>query len=977
MVVLFAQSLDSGFFWPIVVLLILLVLWLISWLLMSRDTGPSLNDLAYLDGMDRRMAKRLRAYGICNDRDLVKVAPALQKEIEGQLGLPDGQYASWRRQILSRWRESYLPSPLRNCDAIYPDPELGGLYWKRPERVDDLTKLDGIDSAMANRLNATGIYTFEQLRLLTPEQRANLKNRFNLAGFDFGRVPLSGVTAASLASVTAGDVGSPVGVPNRGSGSDRIYEAGLVEDSVKNRSGTSGAVPPSGRVEMDIETRRPTSGTPSSQAGDAGLVGSAGARAASDAGAEIPKSRIDAELGRVYTSPPPHRDDLTKLEGIDAGLAAQLNENGIYTVDQLLSLSPTQQATLKRRFDTPHLNFGRWRGRPAGRIDPGPADSGARGSSFQADVPATPTTTGDDDRSRMDVGYVHVSPPHRKDELTRLQGIRPDVERKLNLAGIYTFSQLKNMTPEQQSNFKMRFDLPEVDFGTWSRTITALGAGVAGVAGAAGAAAAASGISNAPTVSKSSSARLEEDASPSSSGAESGTAGSSAGAVTPSESGAASSGRVGFAAGVGSAPASSAASSGKPQVELPTKLHPTFGPVYASAPTSRRDELTRLKGIDAEAQSRLNAAGIYTFTQLRSLTAEQRTAVEQQLVLKPVDYSDWRRCINAWSRGIETTAAEERDYPTGWLHGIRLPEVAKGVFDGQQLVAYPEQVIFRGSDPSSWGTAIEGPQDGVDCAVPVDSIRHDINYVRIRRTDTRESVVAAVTKGLLFAPGFTELSGWNGLCEEFFGGRHLGIYAKDVPQEVETKFGVGGWGFGHRFDHNDQQEWAWNGRLVEPTTFEISVGHIGPPVGTVIFRSDDPTIWNTQTREHENRFAQPVDSVSHSVSFVRLVRVGTGEAIIVRVDRAGLLRRGENPNLGWNGLNDEFLGGRHLGVYKNDAPQEVEICYGEGGWGFGHPFDENNRQTWGWGGHAIGSPTVFEISVLENLPDHLRHELVE
>ena len=81
--------------------------------------------------------------------------------------------------------------------------------------------------------------------------------------------------------------------------------------------------------------------------------------------------------------------------------------------------------------------------------------------------------------------------------------------------------------------------------------------------------------------------------------------------------------------------------------------------------------------------------------------------------------------------------------------------------------------------------------------------------------------------------------------------------------------------------------------------------------------------------------------------------------------------------MGWNGLCDHFSGGHHLGIYHRDAPQAVEICYGEGGWGFGHPYDVNDRQAFGWGGHAIGGPTLFEVSLLEHLPDYLRHELME
>ena len=390
------------------------------------------------------------------------------------------------------------------------------------------------------------------------------------------------------------------------------------------------------------------------------------------------------------------------------------------------------------------------------------------------------------------------------------------------------------------------------------------------------------------------------------------------------------------------------------------------------------DELTQLRRVDDRMQRQLHALDIFTFEQLMSLSEAQRSNVIAKLGIEQSDFIDWRRCINAWNRGVETTAERDHERRTGWLHGIRLPRIAKSVFDGRQLVAYPEQVVFRGSQPKFWGVKVTKPEQDVDQSISAAEVRSDINYVRIRRVDTRESVVTPITKGQLFGPGPREAScGWNGLCEEFFGGRHLGIFADEVPNEVETTYGMGGWGFGHRFEHNDQQEWAWNGRLIEPTTFEISVGFIGSPSGTVLFRSSDPTIWNTRTRAGKDRIALPVDAISHPVSFLRLLRVDTGEAVVVRVTADELLRRSNNPRLGWYGLNDEFSGGRHLGIFHRDVPQNVEVCFGAGGWGFGHPFGENNRQAYGWGGQAVSPPPVVEISVMEHLPDYLRHELLE
>ena len=129
-----------------------------------------------------------------------------------------------------------------------------------------------------------------------------------------------------------------------------------------------------------------------------------------------------------------------------------------------------------------------------------------------------------------------------------------------------------------------------------------------------------------------------------------------------------------------------------------------------------------------------------------------------------------------------------------------------------------------------------------------------------------------MTKGQLFSNGDQNENGWNGSSEVFFGGRHIGAFGQHLPQEVETKFSQGGWGFGHRYDHNDRQEWGWAGRVIEPTSFEISVGCIGDTPGTVVFRGSDPTVWNSKARDGESRFADPIDSVKHPVDFVRIMR---------------------------------------------------------------------------------------------------------
>lgn len=862
--VVLLQFFSHRLIWPFVIIAVVaLAIWLLSWFFFPDPAPQNIGrTLQNLDGLDLKMAKRLKRFGIYSDRDLIRLSARGQQELESQLGLHNGEFHTWRRQILARWRDSYLPEELRNSQLIYPDPELGGRYAKAPSFRDDLTTLDGIDAANAKRINEVGIYTFEQLRLLTPEQQANLKHRFSLAGFDFNQVPAHGVTAKALAAHIAaqgdGDARPTTTKTFLAEAVEQSSEA--VSETSGEQSGNGSPIAPAHAEQRDtgMDAKPEVSAVDSTPAEprDAN-VGQAlnpqrqepttSSQVSRDT---IPKSVMDPEFGRVYTAPPPHRDDLSKLEGVNLESADELNQKGIYTVDQLLSLSPSQQDKLVQRFDLPHANFRSWRHRytaPAATnfLDPEPTEA-------------------------LDT----EEPPRFDDEASGNEWE--------NDARTATQIDTSNNPNSQEQHPEPEPPLPREH------------------------------IESQPVPS---STTMEE--------------------------------------------------------------HPELGRVFINAP-EKVDDLTRLKGIDAERQQRLNALGIYTFEQLMSLGTKGQPALAREADMADLDMVDWCRCIHAWSRGVETVAEVDCPHRVGTLHGVRLPEVASGIFDGEKLVTHPEQVVFRGTNPEAWGTMVLAATDDVERSLAAGSVHTNINYVRVRRVDTGESVVASITKGQLFSNGPEgQTSGWNGSCEEFHGARHLGIYSRDIPQEVETRFGMGGWGFGHRFHHNDQQEWAWAGRLIPQTPFEISVGHIGSPSGTVVFRSSEPTLWNTRTRNGKNHFALPLDAVTHPVSYLRLLRTDTGEAIIIRIRREQLLAQSDNPRLGWNGSNEHFLGGHHLGVYHRDAPQRVEVAYAEGGWGFGHPYGDNNRQAWGWGGHDIGGPTVFEVSLLEFLPDYLQHELLE
>ncbi len=586
---------------------------------------------------------------------------------------------------------------------------------------------------------------------------------------------------------------------------------------------------------------------------------------------------------------------------------------------------------------------------------------------------------------------LYSSPPSNSDDLTTLSGIDSAAAAKLNAAGIYKFDQLKNLDGKQKTVLATQLGFKEADFNEWQRNIYAQRTAVSATA------LPAVNISEAEQrdfkgnfgVLYSSRPEDADDLTLLSGIDANAEARLNAAGIykfdqlknLSGKQKAVLASRLGFKdsdfsewqsnVGVTGTVASGVKLSEAEQREFKSN----FGVLYSSPPEDA-DDLTRLSGIDANTAARLNAAGIYKFDQLKNLDDKQEALLATQLKFDDGDFADWRRCMYAWDRGINTSAEIDGVHATGELHGIALPQIADGIFDGEKLVAYPEQIIFRGSNPEGWGRGGSDGIDNVETSLSCDAIRGDINYLRIRRADTRESVVLPMTKGQLFANGDQSENGWNGSSEVFFGGRHIGAFAQQLPQEVETKFGQGGWGFGHRYDHNDRQEWGWAGRVIEPTTFEISVGCAGEVPGSVVFRGSDPSTWNTRSRDGEFSFADPIESVKHPVNFVRIMRHATGEAVIVRVDGNHVLDEGFDPRLGWNGSGAEFSGGMHLGVYHSELPQDFETRFEFGGWGFGHPYDDNDRQAWGWGGRQLPE-TVFEIMLLEAVPGFMSHEIIE
>lgn len=145
-------------------------------------------------------------------------------------------------------------------------------------------------------------------------------------------------------------------------------------------------------------------------------------------------------------------------------------------------------------------------------------------------------------------------------------------------------------------------------------------------------------------------------------------------------------------------------------------------------------------------------------------------------------------------------------------------------------------VIFRANDAGIWGQTI---YRGVNCrARSLESIPDWAEWISMERLDTQERVFVQMDGASFDALDDSISIGFNASNELFYGARHLGFFSEACPNEVETRFTYGGWGFGHRVapggnSAESLQAVGWEGKEISlDTIFEICLHRELPEQGT-------------------------------------------------------------------------------------------------------------------------------------------------
>lgn len=141
----------------------------------------------------------------------------------------------------------------------------------------------------------------------------------------------------------------------------------------------------------------------------------------------------------------------------------------------------------------------------------------------------------------------------------------------------------------------------------------------------------------------------------------------------------------------------------------------------------------------------------------------------------------------------------------------------------------------------------------------------------------------------------------------------------------------------------------------------------------VLFCSNDVELWGQDVYRGARCRARAISEFPEWVHWISIRRLDTNERVLAPI-RSTSLKGGQHADpFGFNGSNELFYGARHLGLFSESCPNEVETRFTYGGWGFGHRAHEiapevEQLQAAGWEGREIPADTVFEIVIHEELP---------
>jgi predicted flap endonuclease-1-like 5' DNA nuclease len=422
------------------------------------DAEPRVrDDLSAINGIGAQMERELNELGVYRFKQIARWSDAnvaefarrlfCQKErIERDKWVPQAKrllklvYAASLEWGLDRPGTVELEAMIRAefpGQSVRADEDCGILYTEAPARADDLKEIPGINGLIERAMQAAGVWRFLQIARWAPWHVETFAARLQLPAeqiYRDGWIRRAQQLAASQSVVP--DAG-PAAVGKPDSPGPR-RSAGETAPSVPE---------PSPVVEPEEEKGAEAKVQPSAPEPE-NLIPAPNPELRPSAVPEEPALVFDEAMGPVYRDRPAKIDDLRQIGGVSLVLERRLHLSGVYRYRQIAAWTPGQVANHAERLDLgDRIEREKWVSQAAELAELVEADEAD--DLFVAppgvDYHQIMRQHFDGESGlRIDprFGIVFDQRPEWVDDLKRIEGVGPRLERQLNQFGIYQFRQI-------------------------------------------------------------------------------------------------------------------------------------------------------------------------------------------------------------------------------------------------------------------------------------------------------------------------------------------------------------------------------------------------------------------------------------------------------------------------------------------------------------------------------------------------------
>jgi hypothetical protein len=138
------------------------------------------------------------------------------------------------------------------------------------------------------------------------------------------------------------------------------------------------------------------------------------------------------------------------------------------------------------------------------------------------------------------------------------------------------------------------------------------------------------------------------------------------------------------------------------------------------------------------------------------------------------------------------------------------------------------RVIFRGTSPALWNTAVDSEQA---FAMPLADVPEGVKFLRLRRTDTDQQIFVTISKTLLADGGaISQRALWRSEVDrggvQFLGAASISLPVSSAGQPYIGTMGrmaYAGWGFGGLWQDPAGRSVSWAGQLLSDVELEFAL----------------------------------------------------------------------------------------------------------------------------------------------------------